>query len=249
MTVDPAIIALNYVTACVFFIFGSLLGSFTNVVILRMAREKSVVFPPSSCPFCNHRLSPIDLIPIFGWILLRGKCRYCSAPILIQYPLVETMVALILASTFLGNGFSPRFIPVAAGTVIWLVVSVMHLRGETESSQPFVWAVIYRFILSGWEGINSLEIIGVVIGIAGIATAILAVRKGSVNIINWFGVCVVGLASSCPMNLYWGAIVLVPSIIHIAWPNDAARHKFSSRALFVLNIFGIFARIGRNILH
>ena len=60
------------------FILGIIFGSFYNVVGLRLSKEESIVFPPSHCTSCNHKLSPLDMVPIFSYIFLKGKCRYCS---------------------------------------------------------------------------------------------------------------------------------------------------------------------------
>ncbi|MBY0550278.1 MAG: prepilin peptidase [Candidatus Obscuribacterales bacterium] len=76
------------------FLFGIATGSFLNVLALRSLKEESLLWPPSYCPKCNHRLSPLDNIPVVSWVSLGGKCRYCSAPISWQYPAVELITAL-----------------------------------------------------------------------------------------------------------------------------------------------------------
>src|SRR5215208_5651272 len=78
-----------------FFLLGSCIGSFLNVVVWRLPRGESLWWPPSRCPRCGHRLAAYDNIPIFGWIFLGGKCRYCKAPISARYPIVETIAALL----------------------------------------------------------------------------------------------------------------------------------------------------------
>lgn len=123
-----------------FLVFGAFLGSFCNVVILRMAEGLSVVFPPSRCPACAHRLSAVDLIPVFGWVFLGGRCRYCQVQISWQYPVVEAAVAGLLATAFARYGFSPLFIPSAALGIFWLITSVLTLRGEVSSHRPVVYA-------------------------------------------------------------------------------------------------------------
>ena len=75
-------------------LLGALVGSFSNVLIYRIPRGESIAFPPSRCPSCGHRLGVLDLVPIFSWVALGGKCRYCGAPISSRYPLVETVSAL-----------------------------------------------------------------------------------------------------------------------------------------------------------
>ncbi|HEX2971114.1 MAG TPA: prepilin peptidase [Tepidisphaeraceae bacterium] len=73
------------------FALGASLGSFLNVVVWRLPRFGlgSLVSPPSHCPKCQHRLAWKDNIPVFGWIFLRGRCRYCRQPISPRYPIVE----------------------------------------------------------------------------------------------------------------------------------------------------------------
>lgn len=75
-------------------VFGALLGSFFNVVIYRMPRGESVVWPPSKCPRCSRSIKPLENIPVLSWLFLRGKCAGCSLPISMQYPLVEAFTAL-----------------------------------------------------------------------------------------------------------------------------------------------------------
>lgn len=69
--------------------FGLTVGSFLNVCIDRLPAGRSIVFPPSQCDVCQHRLAPRDLIPLFSYLWLRGRCRYCAAPIPRQLPAVE----------------------------------------------------------------------------------------------------------------------------------------------------------------
>ncbi|MBU1108916.1 MAG: prepilin peptidase [Candidatus Riflebacteria bacterium] len=135
--------ALNLLLSGFFFVFGSLIGSFSNVVILRMASGKSVIFPPSACPKCDHQLHAIDLIPVFSWLFLRGRCRYCQVPIAWQYPVVEACISLIIGFSFIKAGPSVTFIALAGRSVIWFVASVLFVRNEVQSPNPFAWAAIF----------------------------------------------------------------------------------------------------------
>jgi leader peptidase (prepilin peptidase)/N-methyltransferase len=72
-------------------VFGLLWGSFLNVVIYRVPRGMSVVHPPSHCPSCGKPVRPWDNVPVFGYILLRGKARCCGAALSPRYPLVEAI--------------------------------------------------------------------------------------------------------------------------------------------------------------
>lgn len=74
---------------------GLLIGSFLNVVVWRVPRGESVVRPPSHCPSCDHPITPRDNIPVLSWLLLRGRCRSCSAAISARYPIVEATVGVL----------------------------------------------------------------------------------------------------------------------------------------------------------
>ncbi|OGY22238.1 MAG: hypothetical protein A2126_04785 [Candidatus Woykebacteria bacterium GWB1_45_5] len=84
-----------------FFIIGTAVGSFLNVVAYRSVHGGSVFFGSSICPKCKHKLGPSDLVPIVSFLLLNGRCRYCHKKISLQYPLVELATGLLFAFTFL----------------------------------------------------------------------------------------------------------------------------------------------------
>lgn len=84
------------------FTFGAVIGSFLNVVVWRMPRGESLIDPPSHCPKCNTKLAWKDNIPVFGWLALRGKCRYCGNPISPRYPLVEAFCGLMFVALYVG---------------------------------------------------------------------------------------------------------------------------------------------------
>ncbi len=80
-------------------LIGLAVGSFLNVVIYRVPIGKSIVSPPSACPECNTPVAPRDNIPVLSWLLLRGKCRHCGAPISARYPIVEALTGVAFAIT------------------------------------------------------------------------------------------------------------------------------------------------------
>jgi leader peptidase (prepilin peptidase) / N-methyltransferase len=79
---------------------GACVGSFLNVVIYRLPAGISLLWPPSRCPKCGHKLGLTENIPILGWLMLRGRCRHCHTAISARYPLVETFTALMWLATF-----------------------------------------------------------------------------------------------------------------------------------------------------
>jgi leader peptidase (prepilin peptidase)/N-methyltransferase len=89
----------------VFFV-GTCVGSFLNVVIYRLPAGLSLVHPGSRCPKCETPVRFYDNIPIFSWLILRGRCRACKAPIAVRYPLVELLTGLLAWFTWLKFGLS-----------------------------------------------------------------------------------------------------------------------------------------------
>jgi leader peptidase (prepilin peptidase)/N-methyltransferase len=86
-------------------------GSFLNVCIYRLPRELSVVKPRSACPDCGKQIAAYDNIPVLSWILLRGKCRHCKAPISPRYAAVELLTAgLFVLSGLAASGSLPGFL-------------------------------------------------------------------------------------------------------------------------------------------
>lgn len=91
-------------------LLGAIVGSFLNVVIIRLPQSgASVVFPASHCPGCQSRLRWYDNIPVFSFIFLRGRCHFCKMPISWQYPLVELMMAAMSYALFYHFAFSLLF--------------------------------------------------------------------------------------------------------------------------------------------
>ena len=80
--------------------FGACVGSLMNVLVYRLPRGLDIVSPPSRCPVCDTRLTWRENIPIFGWVLLRGRCRFCKAPISSEYPIVEASIAIIFGTLY-----------------------------------------------------------------------------------------------------------------------------------------------------
>ncbi|QCT04531.1 peptidase A24A domain-containing protein [Paenibacillus algicola] len=88
------------------FLLGLALGSFYNVVALRVPAGQSVIHPPSRCGSCGTRLRTRDLIPVFSWLLAKGRCRHCGVPVSWLYPLGEAATGLLFVWTYLRFGLS-----------------------------------------------------------------------------------------------------------------------------------------------
>jgi len=114
-----------WITLGFVFTFGALFGSFLNVVIYRIPRGESVVFPASHCPSCGTNLKPWHNVPLFSWLFLRGRCAFCGAPISAQYPVIELLSAAVAAALYLKLGLSYMMVGVAAVFLTLLALSVI----------------------------------------------------------------------------------------------------------------------------
>jgi len=110
------------------FILGSCIGSFLNVCIYRMPKEKSIVRPASYCPKCNKPLRWYDNIPLLSYIILKGKCRDCKGSISFRYPLVELITALFFLGLYMQLGLSPALFKMLILFSLLLVVSFIDIE-------------------------------------------------------------------------------------------------------------------------
>jgi len=116
--VETAIIAI------VIFIFGTMIGSFLNVVIYRIPKGESIVFPASKCQSCQTPLKWYHNIPIFSWLALRGKCAFCKESIAKQYPIVEFVTGIIFMALYFKLGLV-WYLPFIAASFAALFALVM----------------------------------------------------------------------------------------------------------------------------
>lgn len=129
---DYTNIIANYglTTFCYIFvtIFGICIGSFLNVVIFRVPKKEEFVKTSSHCMTCGHKLAWYDNIPLFSWLVLGGKCRYCKTKISMQYPLIEALNGLLWLLIVLFKGFSVEALLIALMTSGLLALSVIDFR-------------------------------------------------------------------------------------------------------------------------
>jgi len=112
------------------FAIGAIIGSFLNVVIHRYPREESIVFPGSHCPQCNAPIRWFDNIPVLSFLVLRGRCRSCSAVISWRYPLVELANALFYLAVYLRTGPTVSFVVAAA--VISMTITLIYIDADIQ---------------------------------------------------------------------------------------------------------------------
>lgn len=162
-------------------IFSLLIGSFLNVCIYRIPREESIAYPPSHCVNCGVKIKWYDLIPIFSYLLLRGKCRNCKAKISIEYPMIEFITAAIFLMIYVKYGLSFEFIKYTILTAFMIVIGMIDYKTTDVYFKISISGIITGIILAvigNYLGSGILEyIFGAVLG-GGIITLIILITKG-----------------------------------------------------------------------
>jgi leader peptidase (prepilin peptidase)/N-methyltransferase len=118
---------LSRIYGVAIFVFGTVVGSFLNVCIWRMPREESLVKPGSHCPKCGTHIAWYDNIPILSYIFLRAKCRHCSEPISIRYPLVEALTGALFVCLYLKFSLTIALVVYCALVASFIVVTFVDL--------------------------------------------------------------------------------------------------------------------------
>ena len=133
-----------------FFAFGTIVGSFLNVVIHRVPNEESIVFPNSACPKCGKSIKPYDNIPVISWLILGGKCRNCKEKIAARYPLVELMTGFLFLLVYWQIGFNP-YLPVClifvSAMVSLIFIDAEHMILPNVITYPLlIFAILVRIL-------------------------------------------------------------------------------------------------------
>jgi leader peptidase (prepilin peptidase)/N-methyltransferase len=142
-------------------VLGLLIGSFLNVVIHRVPRGQSVSSPPSACPRCGQRIKPRDNIPVLSWLLLRGHCRHCAAPISGRYPIVEAATGAMFAAlaAFYDDARLPALLYLGALGLALALIDLEHQRLPfilTVPALPITAALlVIPGVRDGWSPLGS----------------------------------------------------------------------------------------------
>lgn len=111
-----------------FFVIGIIFGSFFNVVGYRVPKKESIIFPHSHCTKCKNKLGLFELIPIFSYIFLGGKCKYCKAEISVVYPLIELLTGLLFFVSYLKFSLSLNLLLSLLFVSLSIIVIVSDVR-------------------------------------------------------------------------------------------------------------------------
>ncbi len=205
--------------------FGAMIGSFLNVVIHRVPREESIVFPNSRCPSCGTSIRPYDNVPVLSWLFLRGRCRHCQSPISALYPGVELATALLVAAAVLDFGLSGRMVVAALFCAVLVAVTATDLTHRIIPNRIVVPAAVVILVAQtalepspqwalGALGASGFLFLAVVAYPAGMG-------MGDVKLALVMGAA---LGKTVPVALMLGMLAaLVPAAILLARHGSAAR--------------------------
>ncbi|MDD5865933.1 MAG: prepilin peptidase [bacterium] len=160
------------------FIIGACLGSFYLVVGKRLPKNEDIIFSRSKCDNCNHTLFWYDLIPIFSYIFLRGKCKYCHKKISITNLLIEISMGLLFSIGYIYMGFSYRYF------IYLILISLMILI--------FITDFLYYIILDSPLVISSILIIILKLIYNGYKDTILSILSGIVIFLVMYLIKIIG---------------------------------------------------------
>lgn len=201
----------------VIFLYGICIGSFLNVLIFRIPKQEEFVKTRSHCMTCGHQLAWYDNIPLLSWLMLRGKCRYCKAPISPQYPIIEALNGVLYVIIFLVLGFTWDAVLVCFLASMLLALSVIDFR---TLEIPFGFQIAIFVLAAIHLALHYEDWLQYVIGFFAVSVfleLLLLITKGRA-----IGGGDVKLMATCGLFLGWKLIILafllgcvLGSIIHL----------------------------------
>ncbi|TYO95649.1 prepilin peptidase [Desulfallas thermosapovorans] len=138
------------------FILGACIGSFLNVCIHRLPLGQSVVYNPSHCPGCGHRLKALDLVPLLSYILLRGRCRYCGTRIPARYPLVESTAAVFFGAVYQFWGWQWQSVSMWVFFAVLLAAALIDYRHKIIPDELIITGLVLGLPLVYLSGTGKL---------------------------------------------------------------------------------------------
>jgi leader peptidase (prepilin peptidase)/N-methyltransferase len=154
-------------------LFGLFIGSFLNVCIYRIQKGESIVWPPSHCPKCTKALKPWDNIPVISYLILKGRCRYCTEPISVRYPVVELLSALLAVSLLYRFGMSVTFLIYYLWACVLLIITFIDLDIQIIPDRLSLGGIVVGLLVVYWLPVTYKDaLIGLILG-GGLLLAII----------------------------------------------------------------------------
>lgn len=173
---------MEFVILCLFFIYGLVFGSFFNVVGLRVPKGESIVRPPSHCTVCDRNLTVKDLVPVFSYVFLKGKCRGCGTKIHWVYPVMELATGLLFAFAYYQLGFALELVVALLFISLLVIITVSDIAYMLIPDKILLFFLIPLIVLRVFEPLSPWwdSIVGAVVGF-GVLFLIAIVSKGGMG--------------------------------------------------------------------
>lgn len=168
-------------------VYGLLIGSFLNVVIYRLPKNESIVFPGSHCTICNHNLAWFDNIPVISYMLLKGKCRYCKTRISPKYPIIELLNSFFYLLFYMKYGFNTDFFMYSLIFSVLLAITLIDLIHQLIPDSLVVAIVVITilFRIVGYyinsDSLNILDSLSGSLVAGGLFLLIVLISKGGMG--------------------------------------------------------------------
>lgn len=141
-----------------FFVMGTIFGSFYNVVGYRVPKKESLLYPPSHCTKCNHKLGTFELIPILSFLLLGGKCKKCKDKISWFYPIFEFSSGILFALSYASYGFSLECLLSIVFISMLLIIIISDYQTMTIPDEVLIvfsiMIIIIKYFIVGITGVG-----------------------------------------------------------------------------------------------
>lgn len=208
---------LELIPYIIIFIFGITIGSFLNVCIYRIPLGESIVTAPSHCMTCGRKLKWYDMVPVFSWLVLGGKCRNCKSKISVQYPIIEGVNGILYVMICAVNGLEWSSVIYCFMASALLVLSIIDWRTYEIPFEINVFLFVLGIAMTILDRGNLVEhligmiCVSVLLGILYLLTGGRAIGGGDIK-----------LMFACGLILGWKLILLafflgciIGSVVHI----------------------------------
>ena len=210
-------ITMQIVLYLIIFLYGVVIGSFLNVCIYRLPKKENIVKVRSHCMNCGHQLQWYELVPLFSYLFLRGKCRKCKTKISVQYPLVEAANGILYVLIFAINGMNVDSLLYCLLTSALFVLSIIDFRTYEIPLGINIFILALGLIYSAYDYHNLLSHVIGFFAVSVFLYVIILITKG-----RGIGGGDMKLMAVCGLLLGWKLIILafllgciIGSIIHV----------------------------------